>query len=54
MVRNISNVDAVDNKAWYACTGLSNICEVPATSNFVVNPIPQYKYFLNYEGKNKP
>lgn len=54
MVRNISNVDAVDNKAWYACAGLSNICEVPATSNFVVNPILQYEYFLNYEGKNKP
>lgn len=53
-VRNISNVDDVDNKAWYARAGLSNICEVPAISNFVVNPIPQYKYFLNYEGKNRP
>lgn len=54
MVRNISNVDDVDNKAWYACVGLSNICKVPETSNFLVNPIPQYTYFLNNEGKNKP
>lgn len=41
----------VDNKAWHACAGLGNICKVPETSNFVVNPIPQYKYFLKDKGK---